>query len=64
MKPRPEGFDYSRPDAKRHRCVVCNEDGMNRTGLKPIRFWGACSTVAWAIRCPNKCCNGLKGNAE
>jgi hypothetical protein len=58
-KPRPEGFDYTKPDLENERCSMCNPDGFNRTGLKPIKFIGATTTGAYAVRCPNGCKDGL-----
>ena len=52
IRPRPEGFDYSKPDPEGSRCLMCNPDGMNRTGLKPVAYIGASVTSAYAIRCP------------
>lgn len=56
IPPRPEGFDYAIPDPIETRCMVCNSDGLNRTGWKPIDYIGALSTVAYAIDCPNRLC--------
>lgn len=57
-RPRPNGFDYQVPDLPELRCLICNRDGMNRTGLFPIAYMGASTTGCWAIKCV--CNNGLK----
>jgi len=59
-RPRPEGFNYSIPDPIAARCLECNQDGMNRTSLKPVAHMGTSTTGAWAIKCPSKCDKGLK----
>ena len=56
-RPRPEGFDYTKPDPVDVRCPICNQDGMNRTGLRPVCYWGASSTCICGVRC--NCNNGL-----
>ena len=56
--PRPEGFDYNKPDELKDRCMKCNPDGFNRTGLKPICLYGTSTTVALGVKC--ECDNGLK----
>jgi hypothetical protein len=58
-KPRPEGFDYNKPDAEEVRCKTCNPYGMNRTGWKPYGLVGASTTCGYAIDCPSRCENGL-----
>lgn len=58
-KPRPKGCDYNIPDPENDRCKVCNPDGLNRTGLKPIKWYGASTTTVIGIRCPKNCKNGL-----
>lgn len=56
-EPRLKGTDYNIPDPVDRRCPRCNSDGMNRTGLKPIAYIGACTTGVWGRKC---CCdNGL-----
>jgi len=47
------------PDPIDLRCKICNIDGGNRTGLKPISFVGASTTRMYGIKCPNNCDNGL-----
>lgn len=59
MTPRPEGFDYSKPDPEEIRCKWCNPNGMNRTGLMPIRYYGNTSSIVESVVCPNRCKNGL-----
>jgi len=46
-------------DPEESRCMECNWDGFNRTGLKPV-WLSAATTYAIAIRCPNDCDKGLK----
>jgi len=59
-RPRPDGFDYHQPDPEDCRCIVCNLDGMNRSGLYPFAYVGSFTTLAYAIACPNALCkNGL-----
>jgi len=60
--PRSEGFDYSKPDEESLRCQRCNPDGMNRTGLVPIRYIGTSTTFVAVVSCTNRLCkNGLIG---
>ena len=59
MNPRPEGYNYKKPDLETLRCQGCNADGMNRTGLIPIRYIGATTTGMWAVKCPQACQDGL-----
>ena len=62
--PRPKGFDYTIPDPIKKRCEVCNSDGMNRTGLKPIGFLGTHTTSLYSVECPGECVSGLKPNQQ
>lgn len=57
VPPRPDGFDYSKPDSIEIRCPKCNRDGMNRTGLRPVGYIRTTTTGAYAIKC--ECNNGL-----
>ncbi len=61
QQPRPDGFDYSKPDPETTRCWECNQDGMNRTGFTPIpyAYVGASTTIMYARRCPSQCAFGL-----
>ena len=59
-RPRPKGFDYSIPDSEGERCLVCNKQGINRTGFVVLGFSGASTTVGVGVRCPEKCANGLR----
>ena len=58
--PRPDGWNYGKPDAEWIRCAVCNADGMNRTGLRVVRLIGAITTRVHGVRCPEDCHKGLK----
>ena len=59
IPPRPDGFDYSKPDPAPNRCTHCNGDGINRTGLQPIAYVGTGTMIAWARPCPGGCVKGL-----
>jgi len=58
MSPRPEGFDYTKPDPIDVRCPICNADGLNRTGLRPVRPYGTSTTCFIGVECI--CDNGIK----
>lgn len=58
MKPRELGFDYTQPDKEELRCLRCNPDGLNRTGLVAIGYVGASTTGMYGIKC--ECDDGLK----
>ena len=57
--PRPEGFDYEKPDPAPNRCTLCNRDGMNRTGLQAIGLVGVGTMTHHARPCPEGCDKGL-----
>ena len=57
-RPRPKGYNYKKPDPCYLRCIKCNSDGMNRTGLVPVAYIGASTTSVIGIQCV--CDNGLK----
>ena len=57
-RPRPAGFDYNQPDPKKTRCMACNPDGFNRTGLRPVKWIGSSSTGQYGVPCG--CKAGLK----
>jgi len=64
MKPRPLGTDYSKPDNDKLRCLMCNKDGFNRTGLFVLGLIGTSTTRGYGVRCPEACNNGLIGERK
>jgi hypothetical protein len=63
-RPRPDEFDYTQPDHLVRRCMNCNRNGMNRTGLRLIGHIGTTTTGYYGIRCEKLCDNGLKKGTE
>ena len=58
-RPRPEGWDYEKPDRDSVRCRTCNHDGLNRTGREFAGWVGASTTTYYARPCPDGCAKGL-----
>jgi hypothetical protein len=56
---RPDGFDYSTPDPEEVRCMTCNPEGMNRTGLIIEASAGTSTTLWYGMPCPKHCEHGL-----
>ncbi len=63
-RPRPDGFDYSKPDPIEDRCRNCNSDGLCRTGSRSLYPVGTCTTVWRAIKCEKNCNHGLLAKEE
>lgn len=61
-RPRPDGFDYNEPDPKGIRCPVCNQSGMNRTGLELVGYYSTSTMVGYASPCSSGCNYGLQLN--
>ena len=60
IQPRPLGFDYNQPDLMADRCLVCNPDGMCRTGNVSVGYVGSLTNTDWAAPCPARCQKGLR----